>query len=345
MRTVRSRWTLVACISCCLAFGCARSAERAVISNEALATVDGQPIYEADLEPMLHTEMLKLKRQEYTLKSQALEALIENKLLEAEAKKQGLTIVKLLEQKVQVSEPAGEDIQSTYEANKTALKNRPLQEVREQVRDAVKQAQAQAARQNYTQGLRAQAVVKILLPPPPKSEVTYDPTRLKGDAKAPVTIVEFADFECPFCKAAQPTLKEVLAKYNGKVRLSYRDLPLREMHPHAQGSAEAARCAADQGKFWEYHDLVFADTSKLDAAGLKDKARTASLDQERFDSCLASRKFQAQIQSDLEMGMNAGVTGTPTFFINGTVLTGAQSLAAFEKIIDSELKKRPGKSD
>jgi protein-disulfide isomerase len=152
-----------------------------------------------------------------------------------------------------------------------------------------------------------------------------------------VTIVEFSDFQCPYCKQVQGTLKDLLAKYNGRVKLAFRDFPMRAIHPRAQTAAEASRCAEEQGKFWEYHDALFADQSKLDATGLASTARSMGLDEKSFQSCLASGKFKAQIETDLQDGGKAGVAGTPGFFVNGIFLSGSQPQAEFEKIIDSEL--------
>jgi len=167
--------------------------------------------------------------------------------------------------------------------------------------------------------------------------VAADPVRVRGNSDAPITIVEFGDFQCPFCREVQSTLKAVMDKYQGRVRLGFRDFPLRQIHPQAQSAAEAGRCAAEQGKFWEYHDLLYANQGKLDQNGLKEQARTAALDVERFDACLAGGRFKPQIESDLQSGTGAGITGTPGFFINGVPLTGAQPLSEFEKIIDSQL--------
>ncbi len=178
---------------------------------------------------------------------------------------------------------------------------------------------------------------------PPRVEVAYDPARLRGSATAPVIIVEFSDFQCPYCRQVQPTLKNLLAKYEGQVSVAYRDFPLRGIHPQAQLAAEASRCAGEQGKFWEYHDLLFANLDKLNRAGLVEHARTLKLDEKQFDSCLSSAKYKAQIEEDLQEGMRAGVTGTPGFFINGIFLRGAKAQAAFERIIQTELSAPEGK--
>src|SRR5207247_2982077 len=124
----------------------------------------------------------------------------------------------------------------------------------------------------------------------------------------------------------------------GRVKLSFRDFPVRSLHPQAEAAAEAARCAEEQGKFWEYHDALFADQSKLDAAGLASTARSLGLDEKSFQSCQASGKFKAQIDTDLRDGSKAGVEGNPGFFVNGVFINGSQSRAGLEKMIVYELR-------
>src|SRR5262249_4875947 len=119
--------------------------------------------------------------------------------------------------------------------------------------------------------------------------------------------------------------------------LAFRDMPVTQIHPQAQVAAEAARCAGEQGKFWEYHDSLFADQSRLDRTGLVERAQKLQLDQQQFDSCLGSGKYKAQIEQDGKDGMRAGVSGTPGFFINGVFLSGAQPEATFEKLISEQL--------
>jgi protein-disulfide isomerase/Tfp pilus assembly protein PilF len=170
-----------------------------------------------------------------------------------------------------------------------------------------------------------------------KVEVSFDPARIRGSARAPVIMVEFSDFQCPFCRKVQPTLKNLLAKYDGKVSLAYRDFPLHGMHGEVELSAEASRCAGEQGKFWEYHDLLFGSPEKLRRSGLLELARIAKLDEKRFESCLSSGKYRAEVERDLQDGIRAGVMGTPGIFINGTLLSGAQPESVFERVIESEL--------
>jgi protein-disulfide isomerase len=161
----------------------------------------------------------------------------------------------------------------------------------------------------------------------------------RGTATAPVTIVEFQDFHCPFCQRVQPTLTELLARYAGKLKLVYRDFPIDSLHPQSRKAHEAARCANDQGKFWAYHDLVFANPPNASPEQLKGYAQSAGLDVPAFEQCLRSEKFQAAVQHDVEAGVHLGVDATPTFFINGRLLSGAQPLEGFVKVIDDELAR------
>jgi protein-disulfide isomerase len=309
--------------------------------KEPLAIVGAQPIYDDDLLPFIQAQVFQLRLQEYDAKSKALENLINQKLLEAEAKKKGLPAEKVLEQEVdsKVPDPLESELQALYIVQKQQL-GKPFNELRPQLLQLLKKARIQEAREEYYKRLRAQAGVSILLQKP-RVEVAYDPARLRGDPKAPVIIVEFSDFQCPYCQSVETTLKNLLAKYEGRVSLAYRDLPLRDLHPQAELAAEASRCAGEQGKFWEYHDLLFANQTKLDRPGLLGLAHDLKLDEKQFDSCLSSGKYQAQIEQDRQTGLRAGVSGTPGFFINGNMLSGNLPQDSFEKVIQAELAAPP----
>ena len=147
-----------------------------------------------------------------------------------------------------------------------------------------------------------------------------------------VTIVEFSDFQCPFCRKAYAVVKEVLSNHEGQVKVAYRDFPLRQIHPQAQIAAEAGRCAMEQGKFWQYHDRLFENQNKLD-----EHATGLGLNPKQFETCLDSGKYSAQIEEDVQAGNRLGVTGTPAFFINGVLVSGAQPASVFENRIAAEL--------
>jgi protein-disulfide isomerase len=281
--------------------------------------------------------LLDLRKQEYKLKSDALNQSIRKKLIEVEAKKKGLSAGDLLKQEVdsKISDPSDDEAKGYYFAvkNQTTL---PFEQIKSQVKQLMRSAEVEQAREKYADSLRDKVEVSILLQPP-VVQVDYDPARVKGNADAPVTIVEFADFQCPFCSRAQPVLNDVLAKYKGKVKLAYQDFPLSQIHQHAEIAAEASHCALAQGKYWEMHDAMFADQSKLDEAALVKTAAGLGMNQNSFESCMKSGKYKAMVQRDLQAGSQAGVNATPTFFINGEFLSGAQSDTDFTRIIDRQL--------
>jgi len=151
-------------------------------------------------------------------------------------------------------------------------------------------------------------------------------------------IVEFSDYQCPYCHQVEPTVKDLLAKYGDNVSFSYRDFPLASIHQNAMIAAEASRCAEEQGKFWEYHDQLFT-ASSLEKNSLIEYARNLKLDDKQFESCLTTEKYKADIDKDELEGRNAGVNGTPGFFINGVFVNGAQPKEAFTNVIDDELSR------
>ena len=172
-------------------------------------------------------------------------------------------------------------------------------------------------------------------------EVGADDDPVKGMKNAPVTIIEFSDFQCPFCERFfTQTLPLIEKNYiqTGKVRLVYRDFPL-GFHENAEKAAEAAECADEQGKFWEYHDKIFANQNAIGVSNLKQYAETLGLNMEKFNSCLDSGKMASEVKEDLKDGTKYGVTGTPSFFINGINLVGAQPYSVFEQIIKQEIEK------
>jgi len=159
-----------------------------------------------------------------------------------------------------------------------------------------------------------------------------------GPEDAPVTIIEYSDFQCPFCERAVPVINQIKATYGDSVRLVYKDFPL-GFHQFAQKAAEAGQCANDQGRFWDLHDVMFANQNSIDVASIKRYASGLGLDTEQFDACLDSGKYAQEVQQDFNEGKAAGVSGTPTFFINGKKIVGAKPFAEFQAIIDNELGK------
>jgi len=306
-------------------------------SAKPIADVNGESIYEQDLMSTIGPKLSDLRNQEFKLKSDALNAVIRKKLIDLEAKKKGLTSEELLKREVdsKIADPSDDEAKGYYLAAKSGT-TLPFDQVKPQVKRLLKNAEIERARDEYADSLRNKAQISILLQPP-AVEVSYDVARVRGNADAPVTIVEFADFQCPYCRKAEATLNELLKKYDGRVKLAYRDFPLSQIHDHAEMAAEASHCALSQGKFWEMHDAMFVDGAKLDEGGLVKSAAGLGMDQSSFESCLKSGKYKSVVQQDIEAGSQVGVEATPAFFINGESLSGARPEAEFSEIIDRQL--------
>jgi len=309
---------------------------------EPLAEVNGETITAAELERALGAKLSKLQEQIYDLKRQELEGLIAQRLLAHEAAKRGISVAALLD--AEVTARAGlvteQEIEAFYQANKARLRGDESR-LRDSIRAHLQQQKLAARRERLLESLRSQSKVVVRLQPPPivRVAVSVDGAPVRGAAEAPVTLVEFSDFYCPFCKQAQETLKQILDRYPGKVRHVFRDFPVDGLHPQARPAAEAARCAHDQGKFWEYHDALFANPPRATPDDLRRYAEQLALDVSTFERCFSAGTHRATVQRDYEEGVRLGVTGTPAFFINGRLLSGAQPLEAFARLIEDELSR------
>jgi protein-disulfide isomerase len=308
--------------------------------SEKLAEVDGTVITRAEIDRSGGKQLQTLRQQLYQLERQKLNDQIGATLLSREAKERSVSVSTLLEQEVnaKASPVSEEEIRAFYEANKGRI-GVEQDKVHDQIRDYLREQKITARKMEYFKVLRSKAKVTTYLKPPPiqRAQVVTNGSPFKGAENAQVTIIKFEDFECPFCKNVQPTLTALLKKYNGKVRLVHKDLPLEAIHSQAQTAAEGARCAGEQGKFWEYHDELYAKAPKITAVELKTYAKGMGLDSAKFDQCLTSGKYKAAVQNDLAEGAKLGLTGTPAFFINGREISGAQPMESFAAIIDEEL--------
>jgi protein-disulfide isomerase len=186
--------------------------------------------------------------------------------------------------------------------------------------------------------ITSQGATTRLPPEPPAVKVDLGQAPVKGPANAPVTLVAFSDFECPFCSRAALTVRQLEQEYQGKLRVAFKHQPLPN-HPNAMPAATASLAANEQGKFWEMHDKLFANQTKLDRASLEGYAKELGLDMARFKEAMDSNKFQAHIAADSSHGTEIGAGGTPTFFVNGRKIVGAKPIEVFRKMIDEELRK------
>jgi len=305
-----------------------------------LAEVDGTAITQTDLDRSAGKALSNAREQLYKLERQKLEEYVGATLLTREAQSRKISVSTLLDQEVngKVRAITEDEIRQFYDDNKSRL---PVEydKVHDQIRNYLHDQRIQKQKGEFLAALRAKAKITTYLKPPPvyRVEVPFNGAPVRGAQKAAVTIVKFEDFQCPFCKTAQPTFRDLLKKYDGKIRVVHKDLPLEEIHPLARQAAEAGRCASEQGKFWEYHDKLYVDSPKLSTADLKTAAKEVGLNPQSFEQCLASGKYRAAVQKDINDAAQLGLTGTPAFFINGREISGAQPLEAFSAIIDEEL--------
>jgi protein-disulfide isomerase len=306
--------------------------------KEPLALMNDEPITAEEVEKPLGAEIYKLEEQVYALKRQKLEGLIQSRLLAKEAAKQGISIPQLLDAEVtsKVSAVTDEEIETYYQANKTKY---PGDNYRQVIQSQLQNQRRFAQQQAFIRSLRSQANIVINLKPPPvyRVNVSSGGAPIRGSANAQVTIVEFSDFHCPYCKQVQATLKRILSDYGDHVRLAYRDFPIDHLHPSARKAAEAARCANDQGKFWEFHDKLYGGATDASPETLTSLARETGMDVVAFQQCIATGRHRPDIDRDIEEASSLGITGTPGFFINGRLVSGAQAYESFARIINDEL--------
>jgi protein-disulfide isomerase len=321
------------------------SAAPAVANPEApLARIGGETITAGEVEKTARPQIARMEaehaEQVHNVRTQTLDGMIDKRLLEAKAKKENITVDQLVQRDItsKVNTPPDPELHAAYDKMKAQGRQLPpFEQIKTELANFLKERSAEEVRKGYMEKLRAEAKVQVMLPPLllPKVAVAADGPAM-GEQKAPVTIVEFSDYQCPFCSRAEETVKKVLDQYKGKVRLVFRDYPL-PFHPQAQKASEAAHCAGDQGKYWQMHEKLFANQSALGVPQLKDHAKGLGLDAAKFDKCLDSGEKAKIVETSKKAGDEAGVNGTPAFFINGRPLSGAREFEKFKEIIDYEL--------
>jgi protein-disulfide isomerase len=309
-------------------------------ADPAVATVGGKTITQSELDKHVKQRMVAIEQQKYEAMREGLEELIDKELMAQEAKARGTTVEALekVEVKDKVAQPSDADIQELYDANKEELGGEPLEKVKPRLVEFLQQMEEGKLHGVLISQLKSKYKTSITLKAP-TVEVANGSRPPLGNPKATVKIIEFSDYECPYCKKGEEAVKQVMKEYGDRVQLYYRDYPL-PFHKHARNASLMANCANAQGKFWEYHGKLFA-MEELSTEKMKAAAGEIGLDKAKFDKCFEDQEFKKAVDQDVTDAQNVGVTGTPTFFVNGRVLTGAQPFEAFKQVIDEELAKSP----
>lgn len=302
--------------------------------QESLATVDGEPILESDLD--LGRDWRKLEQQMFELREKALNSAIASRLLNNEAERRGIPANDLINAEItpKIGEPTNQEISEFYNQQKARI-NKPLKEVRDEIAGILKQSKGNRHLSDYIQTLWDASAVNVLLDPP-RLPVNMEDVRIRGPEDATVTIVEYSDFQCPFCRQVQPVLLELAAEFEGKVRWAFKDMPLAEIHPEATRAAIAGRCADEQGKFWELRGKLFEQDLFTDGM-YSEVAKELGIKDKPLLECMDSGKYDSAVSADFNEARSFGLDGTPAFLVNGALITGAQPIDVFRRAINREL--------
>lgn len=322
-------------INAALAAGFQNDCVSTQAGTQVVARVNERDLSREEFNHRVSARLFQAKNTFYEAEKKVLEEVIDEILLEQRARQENTTVPALLERHVNgaAGPPPSDDALRVYYEGLDV--SEPFEAVKDKIVAHLRDRRAARAKTAYLQSLRSAAKIHVALAAP-RIAVPVDKTPLRGDPSAPVRIVEFADYECPYCQQIQPALDKLAGEYKDKIAFSYKDVPLPN-HPNAQKAAEAKHCAGTQGKYWEYHDLLTA-TKAYGKDALADHARTLKLDMAAFGRCVESGEQAGVIADHVREAQALGLQGTPSFFINGRFFSGALTYERLREIIDEELQ-------
>lgn len=321
------------------------------LKAEPLATVAGQTIDIKQIEGEIAGQVNRAKADIYRVKRDAVMRRVDTILLNQEAKKKGKPVAQLLndEAYVNLPKPTDEDLKAVYSRSRRRFGNQPFKQViadeknRQTLVRSYESIIRSMAKEDYLNNLRKKSDLKLFLEPHRVEVAGGEDDPSKGPKNAPIQLIEFTEYQCPYCARVRPTIDELLKKYDGKIHYVMRDFPL-NFHRDAKLAAQAASCAGEQKKFWEYNDILWKNQRALKINSLKKYAQDLKLNMKAFETCLSSPKYAKEVDLDQRDGQLAGVSGTPAFFVNGIFLSGAQPLENFIAVIEDELIRIEKKS-
>jgi protein-disulfide isomerase len=323
-------------VSTVLAFGGSDESNTARGKSPVVVDINGTKVTLADFEHDSPTVLFQARNTFYEAEKKAIDDYVDQVLLKQQAQKEGVTVAELLDRhvnKVIAPDPDDAALRIYFEGLEI---NETFESARQRIVDHIREKRISVAKKAYMQSLHNQAKVAIELEAP-RAPISLTDTPVRGNANAGVTLVEYADYECPYCQQAQPELDQLEAEFKGRIAFAYKDLPL-PMHTHAEKAAEAAQCAGVQSKYWQFHDELLR-TKELEVPQLKAAAQRLGLDTKAFDTCLDSGERAKAIQSTLSEATKLGLNGTPSFFLNGRYFSGAMKYDQLKQMVEDELKK------
>lgn len=314
------------------------SAQETENSSKVLGKINNVEITDKEVTKRVQRQIERLEKEIYEIKREGLIDLVEEKMLEAEAKKQNKSLDEFLKAEIQnkVTNPNDKEIEAFYKENEGQFRGQPLEKVKAAISRQLKNSKERNLYVALIKKVKSKNKVELFMDRA-RAEVSIDDDPSQGSATAKITLIEFSDFQCPYCRKTRPTIKKILETYPGKIKYVFRDFPL-GFHHQSPKAHQAANCSKDQNKYWEYNSLLWERFGKIQISDLKGYAKELGLDQKKFDECLDSDKYASEVEKDINDGAQAGVSGTPAYFINGILLSGAQPFEEFQKLIEEELQ-------
>jgi protein-disulfide isomerase len=313
--------------------------------DTVVAEVGGRKITLKDVDERWQSldpaERARVTQLLYQHRRNVLDQIMGDMLIEEAAKAANVPVPQYLSEETgkRVQPVTDAEVQQFFEANKERAQGRTLEQLRQPIQEFLAGQRQQQARAQLVDDLKKKGGgARVMLDPPRVNIEVAATDPVKGPANAPITIVEYSDFQCPYCARVNPTLDQVRKEYGDKVKIVFKDFPLPN-HAEAPKAAEAAHCAGEQGKFWELHDRLFANQQTLQLPALKEHATAVGLDMNAFNQCLDSGKHASRVAANMKSGEALGVASTPTLYVNGRPVVGAQSFEYFKAVIDEELAR------
>ncbi|MFX3675491.1 MAG: DsbA family protein [bacterium] len=307
-----------------------------------VAKIGDVEITEKEMLQGIESQVYDAEVKLHELKMGRIRSLVLKSLMEGDSRKKGLSNDEFLEKYIANDIKISNKDIDAFIAERKIPKENVNDQIKEKVRQFLEMEKKKEAIENWIGEKTKKSAVEVYIAEPsrPVFDVDTGSAPFAGGADAKVTVVEFSDFQCPFCAKGAEIMNELKKKYGSKIKIAFKNYPL-PFHTHAKDAAHAGLCVNEQKSeyFWKLHDLMFADQTKLSREDLKASAKKIGANSEEFDKCMSSNKFMAAIEADMEQGKDLGVQSTPTFFVNGQLINGAHPVETFSEIIDRELAK------